>query len=577
MEYSAIMHEADKRDCYALEKGRFLFRIQVKRADIESIILHYQDKYIPISYMDTRASQPMYLAASDRYHDFFEAELSLDAICVRYFFEIRDKQGTITFYGNHQFFDEIITSIDKMYDCPQHPREEEMFLVPEWAKNKVVYQIFPSRFASSKSVSDEVWYRAPISSHDDLKGDIRGLIDHLDHIVELGVDVIYMTPIFLSSSSHKYDTVDYFKIDPSFGTKEDLKELVELAHARGIRVMLDGVFNHTSQDFFAFADILDKQEKSQYLDWYFIDGFPLQMERGKKPNFKTFSYFGGMPKLNIRNPEVEAYFIRVAQYWTKECDIDGWRLDVADEIGHRFWKHFREAVKQVKPEALIVGEIWHYAGDFLEGDEWDSVMNYHFFNAVVDFVATEKISASRFMQQLNFLKGRVHTNVYPVLWNLIDSHDTPRFLHICRNSVRKQRLGAAFLLLMPGMPMIYYGDEYGMKGGADPDCRRGMVWNEAHQNAKMFDWYKHLIRLRKEYPCITEGEIISCETQDDTGLIVMVKRLGNEELTIIFHGKKEPLILPQFAGRYNLITQSIFHGKLAGYDVALLQSDKSCT
>lgn len=571
MEYSAIVHEADKRYCYALEKGTFLFRIQVKRDDIESIILHYQDKYIPISYMDTRASEPMHLAASDQYHDFFEARLSFDVICLRYFFEIRDKQGAVTFLGNHQFFDEKITSIDKMYDCPQHPREEEMFLVPKWAKNKVVYQIFPSRFSSSKPVADAAWYKAPISFHDDLKGDIRGIINHLDHIEELGIDVIYMTPIFVSSSCHKYDTVDYYRIDPAFGTKEDLKELVELAHARGIRVILDGVFNHTSQDFFAFADILDKQENSQYLDWYFIDGFPVQMKRGKKPNFKTFSYFGGMPKLNIRNPEVEAYFIGVAQYWIRECDIDGWRLDVADEIGHRFWKHFREAVKQVKPDALIVGEIWHYAADFLEGDEWDSVMNYHFFNAVVDFVASEKITASQFIQQLNFLKGRVHTNVYPVLWNLIDSHDTPRFLHICGNSVKKQRLGAAFQLLMPGMPMIYYGDEYGMKGGPDPDCRRGMVWKEAYQNAKMFDWYKQLIRLRKEYPCLTEGETISCETEDDTGLIVMAKRLGTEELTLLFHGKKESLELPQFEGRYNLITQKVFSGKIAGFDVALLQ------
>lgn len=571
MEYSAIAHEADKRYCYALEQGTFLFRIQVKREDIECITIHYQDKYIPISFMDTRASEPMHLASSDRYHDFFEVKLSFEAICLRYFFEIKDKQGVVTFFGNHEFYDEKITSLAKMYDCPQHPREEEMFLVPEWAKNKVVYQIFPSRFASSKSVSDETWYKAPISFFDDLKGDIRGIINHLDHIQELGIDVIYMTPIFASPSCHKYDTVDYYQIDPSFGTKEDLKELVELAHARGMKVILDAVFNHTSKDFFAFADIMEKQEKSQYLDWYFIDGFPLQMERGKKPNYKTFSYFGGMPKLNVRNPEVEEYLIGVAQYWIRECDIDGWRLDVADEIGHRFWKHFREAVRKVKPDALIVGEIWHYAGDFLEGDEWDSVMNYHFFNAVVDFVANEQITASQFMQQLNFLKGRVHTNVYPVLWNLIDSHDTPRFLHICGNSVKKQRLGAAFQLLLPGMPMIYYGDEYGMKGGPDPDCRRGMVWKEEYQNAKMFDWYKHLIRLRKEYPCLMEGETISCETQDDTGLIILVKRLGTEELTLIFHGKKEALELPQFAGRYNLITQKAFSGKIAGFDVALLQ------
>lgn len=571
MEYSAVRHDADKNFCYAIEKGLFLFRIQVKKEDVESIILHYQDKYIPIKFMDTRASKSMYLVASDRYHDFYETKLSFDVVCLRYFFEIKDKQGNITFFGNHDFYDEKITSIDKMFDCPQNLREEEVFLVPQWAKNKVVYQIFPSRFASSKPIEDKLWYKAPISFFDDLKGDIRGIIHHLDHIQELGVDVIYMTPIFSSPSCHKYDTVDYYSIDSSFGTKEDLKELVALAHQRGMKVILDGVFNHTSQQFFAFADILEKQEKSEYLDWYYIEGFPLQMKMGRKPNFKTFSYFGGMPKLNMKNPKVEEYFINVALYWIRECDIDGWRLDVADEIGHRFWKHFREAVKQVKPDALIVGEVWHYAGDFLEGDEWDSVMNYHFYNAVMDFVAGEQITASQFVQQLDFMKGKVHTNVYPILWNLIDSHDTARFLHSCRNSLKKQRLAVAFQLLMPGMPMIYYGDEYAMKGGPDPDCRRGMVWKEEHQNVKMFDWYKTLIRLRKEYPCITEGETISCETQDETGLIILVKKLGEEELTLIFHGKKETLELPQFVERRNLITQKPFSGKLQGFDVAILQ------
>lgn len=571
MEYSAVRHDADKNFCYAIEKGLFHFRIQVKKEDVESIILHYQDKYIPIKFMDTRASKSMYLVASDRYHDFYETKLSFDVVCLRYFFEIKDKQGNITFFGNHDFYDEKITSIDKMFDCPQNLREEEVFLVPQWAKNKVVYQIFPSRFASSKPIEDKLWYKAPISFFDDLKGDIRGIIHHLDHIQELGVDVIYMTPIFSSPSCHKYDTVDYYSIDSSFGTKEDLKELVALAHQRGMKVILDGVFNHTSQQFFAFADILEKQEKSEYLDWYYIEGFPLQMKMGRKPNFKTFSYFGGMPKLNMKNPKVEEYFINVALYWIRECDIDGWRLDVADEIGHRFWKHFREAVKQVKPDALIVGEVWHYAGDFLEGDEWDSVMNYHFYNAVMDFVAGEQITASQFVQQLDFMKGKVHTNVYPILWNLIDSHDTARFLHSCRNSLKKQRLAVAFQLLMPGMPMIYYGDEYAMKGGPDPDCRRGMVWKEEHQNVKMFDWYKTLIRLRKEYPCITEGETISCETQDETGLIILVKKLGEEELTLIFHGKKETLELPQFVERRNLITQKPFSGKLQGFDVALLQ------
>ena len=177
-----------------------------------------------------------------------------------------------------------------------------MFEVPEWAANKAVYQIFPSRFAASQPVDRELWYKAPITPMDNLHGDLRGIIEHMDHIQKLGIDVLYMTPAFKSNSCHKYDTIDYYQVDPSFGTLEDLKELVQKAHERGMKVVMDAVFNHTAREFFAFEDILEKGEKSKYLDWYFIEGFPLESGSGEIPNFKCFAYHGGMPKLNLRNP-----------------------------------------------------------------------------------------------------------------------------------------------------------------------------------------------------------------------------------------------------------------------------------
>ena len=157
------------------------------------------------------------------------------------------------------------------------------------------------------------------------------------------------------------DLADYYEIDASFGDKEDLKELVRLAHGAGMYVILDGVFNHTGIDFFAFRDIMEKQDKSAYVDWYYIESFPLVMEWGKRPGYKTFSYAGYMPKLNLQNPETADYVINVAAYWIRECDIDGWRLDVADEISHSFWKRFRREMKAVKKDILLVGEVWHYA------------------------------------------------------------------------------------------------------------------------------------------------------------------------------------------------------------------------
>ena len=349
MEYSSIFHDMNKRYCYALEKGKFLFRIRTKRNNINRVILHYQDKYIPVQYFDTRKQLEMKKIASDSYNDYFEAIISIDVICLRYFFELTDHSGCTVYYGNYEFYEHEITNIDFMFDCPQNLREEEMFCIPEWAKNKIVYQIFPSRFASSKQIAKEIWYKKPIGHRENLQGDLKGIIQRLSYLKDLGIDILYLTPIFASDSTHKYDTIDYYQIDPSFGTKEDLQNLVQTAHAMGMKVILDGVFNHTSPKFFAFEDIRRNQEASAYRDWYFIEEFPLRKgSRMEKPNYKSFSYYGGMPKLNLRNPETADYFIQVACYWLQQYQIDGWRLDVADEISHVFWKKFRKVLCKYK-------------------------------------------------------------------------------------------------------------------------------------------------------------------------------------------------------------------------------------
>ena len=570
MEYSAIFHDMDKRFCYAIEKDLFVIRVQVKKDDMKEIILHYEDKYIPMEREDTRKTIVMKKVATSQFHDYYEAQVRMHLICLRYFFEFTDMQGERVYYGNYEFDKEYITNRDRMFDCPQNLREEEMFEVPDWAANKVVYQIFPSRFAASQPVDKKLWYKAPITPMDDLHGDFRGIIDHLDHIQDLGIDVIYMTPSFKSNSCHKYDTIDYYEIDPSFGTKEELKELVQKAHDRGMKVVMDAVFNHTGKEFFAFKDILEKGEKSKYLDWYYIDELPLKGKWGEIPNFLCFGYYGGMPKLNLKNPEVEKYITDVACYWIRECDIDGWRLDVGDEISHFFWKRFRRAIKAVKKDMLIIGEIWHYAGDFLEGDEWDTVMNYPFYLNLIDLLADEKISVSQFVQNLGYLKGRLHKKCYPLMWNLIDSHDTARFLHLCKDNKKKQHLAAAFQLLLPGMPMIYYGDEYGMPGANDPDCRRGMYWDEEYQDKEMFEWYKQLLQVRKKYKCIVEGELIEAITRDEEETIVLIRKNGEETMALIFNCSSSEKRFNEYEGKYNLLGEELFDGKVEGLDAAVI-------
>ena len=570
MEYSAIFHDMDKRFCYAIDKDLFVIRVQVKKDDMKEVILHYEDKYIPIERKDTRMTLPMKKVATSQFHDYYEAQLQMHLICLRYFFEFTDMQGEKVYYGNYEFDKECITNRDRMFDCPQNLREEEMFEVPQWAANKVVYQIFPSRFAATQPVDKELWYKAPITPMDDLHGNLRGIIEHLDYIKDLGIDVVYLTPIFKSNSCHKYDTIDYYQVDPSFGTTEDLKELVQKSHERGMKVVLDAVYNHSGREFFAFQDILEKGEKSKYLDWYFIDELPPRGEWGEIPNFKCFGYYGGMPKLNLKNPEVEKYITDVACYWIKECDIDGWRLDVGDEISHFFWKNFRKAVKAVKKDMLIIGEIWHYAGDFLEGDEWDTVMNYPFYLNLIDLLADEKINVSQFVQNLGYLKGRLNKKCYPLMWNLIDSHDTARFLHLCHDNKKKQHLAAAFQLLLPGMPMVYYGDEYAMPGANDPDCRRGMYWDEEYQDKEMYNWYKKLMQVRKTHACIVEGEMIETIANDDEDTIVMIRKNGEETIAMLFNCGNSAKEFNEYAEKHNLLTDSAFDGKVEGLDAAVI-------
>ncbi len=569
MERSAIIHYADNRFCFPLARDRFLIRLRAKRGDLRRAILHIQDKYLPLQIQDTRAVREMSLAARDAVSDYFEAEIAMHLVCLRYWFELEGTDGSHIYYSNYQFSETPITDIERMFDCPQTLREEEMLEAPDWAAGKVVYQIFPASFAPTGPVP-KGWSRARIDHRVDPGGTLQGILQHLDHIRQLGIDVLYLTPVFHAGTPHRYDTIEYYAVDPKLGTEEDLKELVRQAHSTGMRVILDGVFNHTSQKFFAFADIAEKGERSAYWNWYYIEGFPLQMAWGKKPNFKTFSYFGGMPKLNLRNPETAEYIIGVAKHWIQTCDIDGWRLDVSDEVGHRFWRRFREAIREVKSDALLIGEEWHYGGDFLTGDQWDTVMNYDFYRSVLDLIGSERISITDFFHSLGFLRGNLHPQVYAMLWNLNGSHDTPRLLREMGGDKAKMRLAAALQLLLPGMPMVYYGDEVAMDGGDHGDCRRGMQWDEAKQDREMLAWYQKLIAIRHQHPCLVRGKTVLFRTDDDNRTAIWTRCLQGDAVTLLFHAGPGEAPFPDYAGQTDLIADAPFSGTLGPWGTAVL-------
>jgi len=281
-----------------------------------------------------------------------------------------------------------------------------------------------------------------------------------------------------------------------------MKKLVQACHERGIRVVLDAVFNHSGKGFAPFRDVLEKGRESAYWDWFLMRDDPAA--DGSVPPYHCFAFEAHMPKLNTTNPEVREYLLGVAQYWVKECDIDGWRLDVANEVDHDFWRDFRKTLKSLKPDFYILGEIWHDAMPWLRGDQFDAVMNYPVTEAVLQFCAHGTIDAETLSARINRLLASYPQQVNEAAFNIVGSHDTPRILTVAQEA-RKVMQAALLQFMLPGAPCIYYGDEVGMTGGADPDCRKPMVWDEERQNAELLSFYRQLIALRKTHLALREG------------------------------------------------------------------------
>jgi glycosidase len=525
----AVYHRVYSDYAYALSKEELLIKIRTKKYDIKKINLIYLDKY---KYFRDEANKEIFTikmkkVASDNLFDYYEAIIKHDFISVNYCFELMDDREVL-YYGNYMFSKEQPDDGLKLFHFPVMA-EKDLFIVPEWARESIVYQIFPERYHNGDKSNDpndvKPWY-SEVDRDIMLGGDLKGIIDKLDYIEDLGINTIYMTPIFKAGSNHKYDTYDYFEVDHQFGTLETLKELVKKAHKRNIKVILDAVFNHSGVEFFPFIDVREKGEKSEYKDWFHIKKYPVEIKHN--PDYSTFAYEGYMPKLMTKNEATKKYLIDVATYWIKEADIDGWRLDVADEIDHHFWREFRQAVKTVKPDVLIVGEVWYDSNSWLQGDQFDSVMNYVFTNAVKDFVVFNKINSKEFGERLESIRGLYKLPAYSVLWNLIGSHDTPRFLHLVEEDIERLKLAAFIQLTFTGIPMIYYGDEIGMTGADDPDCRRGMIWDEKRQNKALREYYKKLISIRKANRVFTYGDFITVLAEELKNIYGFRRELNGE-------------------------------------------------
>lgn len=412
----------------------------------------------------------------------------------------------------------------------------DLYDVPEWVKDAIFYEIFPDRFANGDSGNDpprvEPWGNAPDRSNY-FGGDLRGIIDHLPYLQDLGVTAFYLTPIFKANTNHKYDTCDYMNVDPAFGDNELLRKLVSTAHDLGLRVILDAVFNHCSEGFWAFEDVKKNGASSKFTSWFLVNQYPVTQQ---PPNYQTYGGTWYLPKLNTANPEVQEYLLNVASYWIETCGIDGWRLDTPYKASMDFWRLFRERIKRIKPDAYIVGEVWRDSRPWLQGDTCDGVMNYPLRSYILDYCVYDTMDAEDFDYEINLLR-QSHGLSASVQLNLLGSHDTPRLLTLCKDEISRVTLAVAFLFTYIGAPMIYYGDEIGLRGGNDPDCRKCMCWEATEWEPKINQMFRKLIRARHLHKALRQGEFVPLLVFN--GIYAYLRRCESDEVIVILNPREE--------------------------------------
>lgn len=541
------------------------------------------------------------------------------------------------------------------------PSFAQVDFTPNWSKGVVWYQIFPERFyngdpSNDPKVNDQTgaypfdvtsdfqihpwtsdWYKLQPYEQKNGKdvfyniqrrrygGDLQGVIDKLDYLQSLGINAIYMNPIFWSPSSHKYDALCYHHVDPTFGpdpvgdmkliekedplnpekwvwTKADLLalKLIDEVHKRKMFIIFDGVFNHLGVNSFAFRDVEKNQEASAYKDWFSVKSWK---DDAKGTKFEYEGWYGvkTLPELKEDSngivPGPKQYIFDATRRWMNPMNkgtqygIDGWRLDVAFCVDHPFWKDWRKWVKSINKEAYLTAELVYSIDKtkpYLSGDEFDATMNYNFSFAVHDFFVQDAKASTvtQFDTQLKELREGFGEGVAMNMQNLVDSHDATRIGSAVANpngkkfgdwgdyfnwsqkssnteynarkpnaeQLQKQKLIAAFQILYLGSPMIYYGDECGMWGSNDPDCRKPMVWSDKkydsetfnpnqskHEadkvdfNTDLFNWYKKFIGLRNKYNAIKEGSFITLEVNDAEKTYAFIRKIGSEEVIVILN------------------------------------------
>lgn len=532
MNREAVLHLNTEEFIYPIRRNCLTVRLRAAKKEVRKCYLVYWDR----TDRSKEKRQQLFCNERDGMFDYFQGTVSFSEVAryQKYYFCLEESDKTTWYYSSYGLEKKVPENgfFEFLY-----ANGTDIIETPQWARGAVFYQIFPERFYNGDLENDpqgcEIWGNKP-TRENYMGGDLKGIIKKVPYLKELGVECLYLNPIFEADFNHKYATTDYFKVDPMFGTGETLRELIEICHHADIKIVLDGVFNHTGVHFAPFQDLLQKQKNSKYKDWFYVKKYPVSITHHA---YECVGAYKWMPKLNTANPEVRSYILQIMKFWIEEYGIDGWRLDVADEVDASVWQEARILLKEVDSDILLLGETWGYGGKMLRGNQMDSVMNYLFRDVLLDYFAKESITTEVFDHRVNHMLALHKDETNEVMYNLIDSHDTERFLYSCGGDKKKMRLAVAFQMMFLGAPAIYYGDEAGMTGENDPDCRQCMLWTR-EADADMLSWYQILIKFRKEHSGIRWGKYRSILVDNSSDTYGFVRYDEKECCYVLLHKGK---------------------------------------
>lgn len=551
MNLSAIYHRCADNYCYCLDDDNIIISIKTGY-DVQKVTLYYCDPFVTgimgsnshFKFTTTEMTDVKFL----EHHKFWSIKISPKYKRLAYHFLIEGDDEKYYMYEDRFYTPEEINNFKGREQGFMFPwmNSSDIIRTPDWVNETIWYQIFIDRFCNGnpeinpKNVKPWGAPDKTVRYMDYYGGDIRGIISKLDYLEDLGITGLYLTPVCKGKSNHKYDTASYTKIDPHFGDDDDMIELVSSAHNHNIRVMMDGVFNHTGPFFKPWQDVIKNGPESKYFDWFIINSWPFKTSgyssNAKAGNYYTFGFFDDMPKLNTNNPKVIRYIIKVLKSWVLKYDIDGIRLDVAGEISHRLCKEIHRELKSLKQDFYILGELWHDSIPWLRGDEYDSVMNYMFGDSINSFWQDSDKSSTDLLYSINRCFTIYPEQINRVLFNLLDSHDTIRLasklgdLHTFYQQL-------TMLFTMPGTVCIYYGTEIALEGSYDPDCRRCMPWDKINRGEyhDKIATIKSLIALRKNYPELRSNQYNFINIPDNPRILCYERFSESKKIIVVLN------------------------------------------